>query len=89
MVAITQRVEVCDVCRKIDRPVRHFRVAPEGGRLRKVALCEEHSEPIFSLVAQLKLWAEAPRRSSRQVTMDQIEEVKKVQKRASRARKAT
>lgn len=83
MVAITQRVEVCDICRKIDRPVKHFRIAPEGGRLRKLALCDEHSEPIFQLVDQLKLWTEAGKRSSRQVTMEEIEQVKKTRKRAA------
>lgn len=83
MVAITQRVEVCDICRDVNRPVKHFRLAPESGRLRKLALCDEHSEPIKGLVEALSLWSEGSRRS-RQVTMEQIEQVKKTQKRAAK-----
>lgn len=83
MAAITQRIEVCDVCKDIERPVRHYRLAPEGGRLRKLALCEEHEAPLAVMVSELKLWT-GNRRSSRQVTMEQIEEVKKRQRRSTK-----
>lgn len=76
MAAITQRIEVCDVCKEIDRPIKHYRLAPEGGRLRTLALCEEHRNPVELLISSVALWT-GSRRSSRQVTMEQIEEVKK------------
>lgn len=87
MAAITQRIEVCDVCKDIERPVTHYRLAPEGGRLRKLALCEEHGLPLTTLVSELHLWTGPARRSSRQVTMEQIEVVKKRQARKTTASK--
>lgn len=88
MAAITQRIEVCDVCKNIERPVTHYRLAPEGGRLRKLALCEEHMQPLTSLISVLNLWTGPSRRNSRQVTMEQIEVVKKRQSRRPAAKKA-
>lgn len=83
MASITTKVEVCDVCRDIERPVRHFRLAPDSGRLRTLALCSEHSEPLDALVLTLNLWT-GRGRPSKQVTMEQIEVVK----RRGRPRKA-
>ena len=79
MARISQIIEVCDVCGAVDKPVTHYRLAPDGGRLRKLALCEDHDTHLRELVKTLSLWSTG--RSSRQVTMEQIEEVKKRQRR--------
>lgn len=40
-------VEVCDVCQR--EPVRTWRVAAPGARLRQVSLCSEHEKPLLDL----------------------------------------
>jgi len=75
---ITKRIEVCDVCRTVDEPVTRVRVAFGAGRLRTYALCEEHGGPVRDLIAHLGSGtiAPAPARSSRQVSLGEIESVK-------------
>ena len=79
MATITQRLEVCDVCRTVGLSVTRVRVAVGEGRLRSYALCEKDGGPLLRLVSTLTgsdtaVGRPAPR--SRQVSMDQIEAVK-------------
>jgi hypothetical protein len=76
---ITKRIEVCDVCRDIERPILHrVRISMDAGKLRAYSLCEGDSLPLTNALAALgtPAAAAAPRRASRQVTLDQIEVVK-------------
>jgi len=87
MAVINQRIEVCDVCRRVGEPVTKFRAAFGGGRLRTFALCEEHGGPVRDLIGHLGSGtiASAPARSSKQVSLDEIESVK--QARAPKGRR--
>lgn len=63
-------VEVCDVCHDRDREVAVWRIAPPGGQIRRVALCDEHAAPLRGLPA---LNAAAPQRRARKVvSRDQV-----------------
>ena len=78
MAVITKRIEVCDVCRTVGEPVTRVRVAFGAGRLHTYALCEEHGGPVRDLIGHLGSGtiASAPARSSKQVSLDEIESVK-------------
>ena len=99
MASVTRRIEVCDTCRAVDRPIfKRVRMAPEGQRLRLVAFCEEDYKPMADMLRKLdETWpAMDGRRASRKVTLEQIETIKGGTKQASksttgtrRARKAT
>jgi hypothetical protein len=67
-------VEVCDVCGDRERAVRVWRFAPPGGRVRTVALCREHEQPLLSLPD------EAPKRPQRKVVPREQVEGKKRRK---------
>ena len=89
MAVITKRIEVCDVCRTIDEPVTRVRVAFGAGRLRTYALCEKHGGPVRELIGHLGSGtiASAPARSSRQVSLGEIESVKLARAPKGRGRK--
>jgi hypothetical protein len=90
MATITRRVEVCDVCRDIDKPVvEHVRIAREGGRLRTYAFCKGDLKPLEGTLTDIMAVAPVTRpRGSKQVTMEQIDQIKA--KRATRKpKKAT
>lgn len=55
----------------------HIRIAPEGGRLRTYAFCAGDYEPVRGvLVAIAKATPATDGRRSKQVTMEQIEQIK-------------
>lgn len=80
MATVTRKIEVCDVCRELDRPVvDHVRMAREGGRLRTYAFCGPDLKAVEKLLDAIA--ATAPqslgkRGGSKQVTMEQIGEIK-------------
>jgi len=87
---ITKRIEVCDVCRTVGEPVTRVRVAFGAGRLRTYALCEEHGGPVRELIGHLGSGtiSSAPARSSKQVSLDEIESVKLARSPKGRRRSA-
>ena len=79
MAIITQRIEVCDVCRSAALPVNRFRLAVGTGRLRTYVLCAEDGAPFMRFLSKMgetTTGAVHMRRGNRQVRMDQIEEIK-------------
>ena len=79
MATITKRIEVCDVCRDVERPITHrFRVSVDSGRLRAFSLCEGDGLPLVQALAALSATAkDAPaHRPNKQVTLAEIEKVK-------------
>lgn len=80
MATVTRKIEVCDVCRELDRPIAdRVRIARNGGRLRTYALCAPDLKPVERLLEAIA--AAAPealgkRGGSKQVTMEQIGEIK-------------
>jgi hypothetical protein len=81
MATVTRRIEVCDVCRELDRPVvTHVRIAPEGGRLRTFAFCSTDYKPVAGVIESIQAVEGAKlsgrRGGSKQVTVDQIEQIK-------------
>jgi hypothetical protein len=89
--SVTRRIEVCDTCRELDRPiVARIRIAPEGERLRTVAFCAVDYTPMETVLNGIKgtFPTHNGRRPNRKVTLAQIEEIKKSTPR-KRAAKAT
>ena len=79
MATITKRIEVCDVCRDVERPVAHrFRASMDSGKLRTYTLCEIDCAPLMQALASLGATAkDAPaRRTNKQVTLAEIDKVK-------------
>jgi len=80
MATITKRIEVCDVCRDVNRPVAHrFRVSVDSGRLRAWSLCEDDGLPLTKALAGLGSTRSSDmptRRTNKQVTLAEIEKVK-------------
>lgn len=78
MATVTRRIEVCDICREVDNPVvTHVRIAPENGRLRTYAFCAGDYQPVQAvLTAIAKATPATDGRRSKQVTMEQIEQIK-------------
>lgn len=80
MATVTRKIEVCDACRDVNKPVaEHVRMARDGGRLRTYAFCEGDLRPIQKILDAIA--AAAPdslgkRGGSKQVTMEQIGEIK-------------
>lgn len=91
MATVTRRIEVCDVCRDVTKEVSaHARIAPEGGRLRTYAFCDRDYRQVASVLEAIAaadgLEVQSRRgRGSRQVTMEQIEQVKATRKRGRKA----
>jgi hypothetical protein len=78
MAVINQRIEVCDVCRRVGEPVTKFRAAFGGGRLRTFALCDADGGPVKELLAKLGSGtvAQPPARSSKVLSMEELDAVK-------------
>jgi hypothetical protein len=92
--SVTRRIEVCDTCRELDRPIiARIRIAPEGERLRTVAFCAVDYAPMQAVLDGIKetFPTHNGRRPNRKVTLAQIEEIKKAapRKRATKSATAT
>jgi hypothetical protein len=81
MATVTRRIEVCDVCRDVNKPVvTHARIAEDGGRLRTYAFCQGDYKPLSGVIEAIQR-AEGEKLSgrrggSKQVTMEQIDQIK-------------
>jgi hypothetical protein len=80
MATVTRRIEVCDVCRDVAKPIEErARIAVGDGRLRTYAFCKSDFMPLTRVLTAIAQAAPEPagrRGGSKQVTMEDIETVK-------------
>lgn len=75
-------VTVCDICERMDAPVRRYRISKEAGPSRVFELCAEHAAPLEALL-DAKRSGDTPARKSFSdtvVTIEQLEAMKKTGK---------
>lgn len=90
MATVTRRIEVCDVCRDVAKPIEErARIAVGEGRLRTYAFCKGDIAPLSRILTAIAQAAPEPagrRGGSKQVTMEDIDQIKT--QRRGRPRKA-
>ncbi|QTE28060.1 hypothetical protein [Pengzhenrongella sicca] len=71
------QVTVCDECKSIERPTRHYRVVSEG-RVALADLCEQHGKLLESFI--VNIGAQPATRSTFEDKVKTLEEIEKAKR---------
>lgn len=74
------QVTVCDECKSLDKPTKHYRLVSEG-RIANADLCATHGKPLEDMLSKLGSVTPArPRFNDTVITIEEIEARKTAKK---------